>query len=360
MWRRLPVPPSTPRKLRRARVIAFTALLALSVAALAFAQEQKVTPKTSPAKAGPELTFVGEYVGELTDTEGKAVKYGFQVGAHKADEYYATGYVGGLPGAGADPTKPIKCGRGQAKDGAMLFPNISGIKTLFPKLEGSAVVRDGVITVFNSPKGGGTKIGELQRCVRQSPTLGAKPPANAIVLFDGSTNAFFGRNKKDAQLTEDKHLPVPATSKQSFAKDFTLHLEFLHAHGNSPVVVPGMGPHNLEIKHSFGQLPFTACCGAIYQVRSPDVNACLPPLTWQTYDVDFELARFDAEGNLQKRPVMTARLNGVLVHDRFELPETRPNSQAKGFSPKGGPLQLRDHEGDPLVYRNIWLVEKNP
>src|SRR5262249_41851295 len=128
--------------------------------------------------------------------------------------------------------------------------------------------------------------------------------------------------------------------------------------GNSPIFLPGMGVQHIQSINSFGRLPSSTGGGAIYSVRAPLVNACLPQLTWQTYDADFEMARFDTDGKLQKLPVMTLRLNGVLVLDRFELPENRPNVKPEGFSPKGGTLQLRAHN-EPVVFRNIWLLEKD-
>ena len=46
---------------------------------------------------------------------------------------------------------------------------------------------------------------------------------------------------------------------------------------------------------------------------------CLPPLAWQTYDVDFKAARFDARGSRIAWPKITVRLNGVLIHEDLEL-----------------------------------------
>jgi hypothetical protein len=84
------------------------------------------------------------------------------------------------------------------------------------------------------------------------------------------------------------------------------------------------------------------------------VNACLPPLRWQTYDVTFRAARFDAAGGVERPPVMTVIHNGVIVHRDFEVPRgTGIGPQEHGRS---GPVRLQDH-GHPVRYRNIWLVE---
>jgi hypothetical protein len=83
---------------------------------------------------------------------------------------------------------------------------------------------------------------------------------------------------------------------------------------------------------------------------------CFPPLAWQTYDADFTMARFDDEGKKVKPAVATVRLNGVIVHDKYEIPKYNGGGGLADES-KPGPIFLQDH-GNPVHFRNIWIVEK--
>ena len=96
--------------------------------------------------------------------------------------------------------------------------------------------------------------------------------------------------------------------------------------------------------------------GGLYSIKDPDLNMCLPPLEWQTYDVDLTSAAFDAEGKLTKPGRITVRLNGILVHDNVELPKATPGHKTK-FGPGPGSIFIQGH-GNPVYYRNIWLIEK--
>lgn len=317
------------------RIISVVSILTL--ASLLLAQE-KQEPVTDIAKADADYAIQGEYVGEITE-DGKAVSYGIQVIAVSPGKFHAVALRGGLPGAGWDKGKRVEAD-GQTKDGVTTFPKFLGVTT----------IKDGMLSIVD---GTGAKVGQLKRVVRQSPTLGAKPPEGALVLFDGSSAEHF----PGAKLTEDKLLNVPATSKHQFTKDFTLHVEFripYRSHGNSGVYL--QGSYELQLLSSFGRNIGVHDCGAIYGVRVPDLNMNFPPLSWQTFDVDYQVPRFDAEGKLVKNPVTTVRHNGVVIHENVELPD-KPTGGGRQLSPKGGPLYLQPYS-TPVHFRNIWAVEK--
>jgi hypothetical protein len=86
---------------------------------------------------------------------------------------------------------------------------------------------------------------------------------------------------------------------------------------------------------------------------------CFPPLTWQTYDIDYTAGKYDDAGKVVTNPRVTIRHNGVIIHNDVELPGERSTTAAPskpGNEP--GPIYLQRH-GAPVVYQNIWLVPKD-
>jgi hypothetical protein len=83
---------------------------------------------------------------------------------------------------------------------------------------------------------------------------------------------------------------------------------------------------------------------------------CLPPLAWQTFDVEFRAARF-ADGKKTTNARMTVLHNGIKVLDDVEIKE--PTTQAGLKDEEGpGPLYLQGTWGQHVHFRNIWLEEK--
>ena len=203
----------------------------------------------------------------------------------------------------------------------------------------------------------GNKVGQLKKVERKGCTLCAKPPEGAVVLFDGSSAESFHLGR----IVEDKLLAAGCESKQKFG-DHRLHVEFRtpfkpdargQGRGNSGVYVQGR--YEVQVLDSFGLEGKNNECGGVYSIAEPRVNMCLPPLAWQTYDFDFTAARYDADGKKVQNARLTLRHNGVVIHDDIELPHGTPGHHGEGSGPDG--VYLQGH-GNPVVFRNVWVVEK--
>jgi hypothetical protein len=82
---------------------------------------------------------------------------------------------------------------------------------------------------------------------------------------------------------------------------------------------------------------------------------CLPPLQWQAYDVEFRSAVMK-DGKKVRNAKLTARLNGVLIHNKLEINGKTGGSRNE---PEGTPgvIKLQGH-GNPLQFRNVWIIPK--
>ncbi|MHC4119377.1 MAG: 3-keto-disaccharide hydrolase [Planctomycetota bacterium] len=214
----------------------------------------------------------------------------------------------------------------------------------------------------------------MEKTVRLSPTLGAKPPEGAVVLFDGKkaglNNWLAAPNRRNIEspqwIRKGRAMEVkPRTSgiisKQKFG-DVKLHLEFRtpfmpeargQGRGNSGVYLQGR--YEVQILDSYGLEGRDNECGGIYKVGTPLVNMCAPPTQWQTYDITFRAPRFDAGGEKVEPATLKVVHNGVTIQDGVKA--GGPTTAAPDRTEKGpGGIYLQDH-GNPVQYRNIWLVE---
>ena len=325
-------------------VLPFFALALVALATVpADARPPKGLNATDLAMVDADFAFQGEYAGTVKDPEGKELKLGVQVIALGGGKFSAVVYVGGLPGAGWTRENPKVQMEGERQGDKVAFHGekvsgeIAGKKMILKHTEheGQAV---------------------LDAVQRKSPTLGAKPPKGAMVIFDGSGTENFA----EGTMNEAKLLQAGATTKP-LPNSYTLHLEFLlpyvpeergQGRGNSGVYLHDC--YELQVLDSFGLEGENNECGGFYKVRKPNVNMCLPPLNWQTYDIDFTGPNYDSAGKKLAPARVTVRHNGVVIHDDLELAET-PGRQKEGPGPRG--IHLQAH-GNKVQYRNIWIVEK--
>lgn len=333
--------------MKNINVCRFAALLAITVLPTAAAGKGPHPTWTDPAAAlreDPDFAIQGEYRSDdVTPVMGAQM---VALGNGSFDVYILEG---GLPGAGWEPGKPRTLLKSQGKDGGIEFADETGKTT--------ATLKAGALVLTTSD---GAKR-RFSRCVRTSPTLGAKPPKGALVLFDGTS----AEQWENGKLESGGVLAAGCTSKRTFG-DYQLHLEFLTPYkptargqqrGNSGVYHSGRW--ETQILDSFGLDPNDNECGGIYSVSKPRLNMCLPPLVWQTYDVAFTAAKFDAAGQRVAWPRITVRLNGVVVHDGLELAKdfTTAAPITKPLQGPEGPVFLQNHD-NPVVFRNIWIVAK--
>ena len=288
----------------------------------------------------PDFALQGEY-----RSAGDKAVIGAQVVALGKGQFEMYILEGGLPGAGWEPALSRTLLKGERKDDKIVF------------VEGNiaAAIENGAISLT---KADGTRA-ILNRIERSSPTLNAKPPEGAVVLFDGASADAWLNGKIENGLM----MAVGSTSKQQFG-DYKLHLEFRTPYkpdarsqkrGNSGIYQSGRW--ETQILDSFGLEGKDNECGGIYSIAKPRLNMCLPPLAWQTYDVDFTAAKFDATGNRTAWPRITVRLNGVLVHEDRELTKefTPAAPISKPLTSPEGPIFLQQHD-NPVAFRNIWIV----
>ena len=205
---------------------------------------------------------------------------------------------------------------------------------------------------------------ELTKAQWAPPTLGAKPPDGAKILFDGTsldhwehedgrpatwiiTNHVMetvgaswnnGQNRKDG-------LGGDLMCKHRFGS-LHYHMEFRYPveqgkrgqdRGNSGLFFPPLP--ELQILNSYTTIGYYDEAGSLYRHLPATVNAAGPPLVWQTYDVTIELT-----GN--GTAILTADLNGHRIHNRVEL---KTDATELG-------LRLQDHN-NRLQWRNIWVKE---
>ncbi len=257
-------------------------------------------------------------------------------------------------------------------------------KIVRAEIDGKTDAKSGSITFAGSIAGSDCKVSykdgaiagtigkkgslSIKRIERTPPTLGKKPPAGAIVLIDGKN--FDNMKARSGEWIhidkKDGSIQVPKGGMNSVKKiegDYDAHVEF---NCNLRATARGQGRGNsgfylanrneIQVLDSFGAVTYLGGgCGGLYKFKNPDVMepipslvgkkdatfnfASLPPLQWQAYDVEYRVKKGG------KKALMTAHHNGIKIHDKVEL------------NHKAGTFHFQDH-GNPVRYRNIWVLEK--
>ena len=322
---------------------------------------------TDPALAGADYQVQGEYIG----TVGSEEQIGVQVVALGNNEFQGVIFAGGLPGGGWDESTVFHIKGESRKDGQTIFHGVHGERLMFGNSNFRGSIRKGVFkgeALMYRGQLVDVKF-RLTQVYRKSSTLGAKPPLGAIVMFDGrDTDEWQG-----GRIVDEWLLDVGTTSRKDFGS-ILIHLEFRcpfmptargMKRGNSGLyvkrewevqIVDSFGWHHENQK--FERLAKFGRCGGIHEMIGPRINVSFPPLSWQTYDIEFTMAKFNALGKKISPALMTVRHNGFLIHDRYVLPPVPPGrDESQSKENQRGPIFLQDH-GNPVRFRNIWVVEQ--
>ncbi len=330
--------------------VSFLISLALVTAA---AQRLAANPAATDRKqADDDFAVQGEYAGSVS-YEGQKLSVGVQAIARGAGRFDVVAYPGGLPGAGWDGGARFE-GTGRRAGPGVVAIEVVDSSGITRKGE----IRGGGLAVLGPD---GQEVARFPRVERESPTLGKQPPEGAVVIFDGPGPADESATLKNARLTPDGLLMEGVVSAGDFG-DAEWHVEFLlpyqpldlgQARANSGAYVAGC--YEVQILDSFGLEGKSDECGGIYGAAAPLINMCLPPLQWQTYDIQVTAPRFEG-GKKVADARMTVRHNGTVIHENVALPSMTPGGPRNEEGP-AGPLFLQDH-GNPVRFRNVWVLPK--
>lgn len=208
-----------------------------------------------------------------------------------------------------------------------------------------------------------------------TPGKAGAPPSDAVVLFSGKQDMDKWEcidggpvkwDVKDDVLQIVKKASDIQT-KQKFGS-LQLHLEWRTpapsedkstSRGNSGVFL--MGLYELQIYESYQyetRLYYNGIAGSIYKQYAPLVNACLPPQTWQVFDVIFEAPVFKEDKTLKTPAYITVLHNGVLIQNHVAIkgPMIYAGYPAYQFHENKLPLRLQEHDSR-VSFRNIWVRE---
>jgi hypothetical protein len=220
--------------------------------------------------------------------------------------------------------------------------------------------------------------------------VGAKAPAEALQLFDGSRESLdthwkywegprfssampvkweivedpvdegTAMNSNDPAAAGGKYGAADIVTRKAF-RDFHLHVEFLieKPGGNSGVYLQ----NRYEIQVLDGDSSQHGMGAVINEIDSP-YHLYHGVGKWNAYDIRFRAARFQ-DGERVEKALVTLYFNGEKAYTNIGINQVwgGPNSGIDGGndggkgitdSPQGLKLQA---EGHPVFYRNIWIRE---
>ena len=231
---------------------------------------------------------------------------------------------------------------------------------------------------------------------KQTPSVDTTPPqpvptAPGLKVLFGGTQADMETNWLQGNSNRPAHWRIEGDAMVSVGGDivtretfsnYQMHIEFRvpympdkkgQQRGNSGVFMQGR--YEIQVLDSYGiKEPGTGDCGAVYHQSAPLVNACKPPLQWQTYDIAYHAPRYDEADHtkLLEPARVTVIQNGLVVQNDQVITglthivtppknaPVAPTGVPKPIAPPEdlstpGPIRLQFH-GNTVAFRNIWIL----
>ncbi len=300
-----------------------------------------------PEQAGPEFRIQGEYAGSVG-----AVPIGIQVRAPGPGQFKALVMKGGFPGDGWDGSAGLEV-NGTLTGGNGVFSG-GGYSFTIPG-PGTALSGSGPTGAVN-----------LTKVMRGSRSMGLPAPQGAEVIFNGTGIENF---RLGAQFDANRKLLYTGATTKSNFKSVRLHIEFRNCwkisglgqlRSNSGVLFKDRW--EIQILDSYGfATPSSDDCGGMYGQFPPSVNMCLPPLSWQTLDIDFKDVEVNPDFSIKNQAMVTVFHNGVLIHNKKAY--TGITIAGANLIVAADGIRLQDYGSrtqNPVFYRNIWAVVNPP
>ncbi|MDU0353409.1 DUF1080 domain-containing protein [Paraglaciecola aquimarina] len=197
-------------------------------------------------------------------------------------------------------------------------------------------------------------------------------PADAKILFAGENLERWvdEQGKTPSWKVMNGEFHHSGKSKKIFSKDkfcnMQLHVEWRtpevdqsregQRRGNSGIKIQNR--YEIQILDSYNNPTYVnGQAASIYKQSAPLVNASLPPLTWQSYDIIYQAPSFDTSGEVTSKAYVTVLHNGVLVQNHVELAGSTAFIGQPKYKQHGcDSIQIQFH-GSKVSFRNIWLRE---
>ena len=230
----------------------------------------------------------------------------------------------------------------------------------------------------------------INACNQVEVGIGAKAPAGAKILFDGSHESLdenwiywegprfsaempikweivddpadkgTAMNSNDPAAAGGLYGSADIVTKQAY-RDFRLHVEFLieAEGGNSGVYLQ----NRYELQILDGDSSMHGMGAVINEIESP-YYAYHGVGKWNAYDIMFRAARLE-NGERVDKALVSLYFNGTKAYSDIGINQVwggansgidGGNDGGKGITDTPGGLKLQA-EGHPVLYRNIWIKE---